>query len=721
MVAFSAAAAAASLTMLLMPALSWAQVAPPVDAGRLRSVAARSPPRLESGTSAVVQLPAQSEFWRVVSCAAAGQAGSVAFSDGRLTHTWFCAEGLNRDCPDGAAEAPYVKLKLFNAGGQLLAESTDANAPLPSFVCRAAGPLYLQVADYYGGGGTVGLQLTLPPPPAAAASQGNPISTGNAECWSGAYTATRCCDVASGPTGDVSCWSGSFGFEFCCPPPGGSASTEPGGEASSSSQQAVPELVLAGGAAATVEFELACSWTGLRHTISCETTVDDAPLGGTGGVPLRLTGAQPGTAYSVTATQVGGNGVAVELQLLPAEAMAEAGAAAGQSGWTTMALAPAGQHWSETPVGHQSLWDFAAQETAGGNTGPERFDAAAYLGSAYRRPAEGTPSTSVWPCAAAGDWLLILVANCDIPGVSDFHDSDGSSFGDSAFNSEAGRQCAARWSIEVTPAATVSATVELPPGTADDPAALDEAVQQLAKTMGSEGDVRGTEMFAAVTDISVEKIGPTTAAVSVHVRDAAAATALQEQPELSAQLIQMFAPEGGGAAPAEMVSLAVGEEGYSQRHTISLEGQPSCVLDAGSQCQADLLAMFSVQQVLPRTPNQHDNLVFCMSWCADFECRVTQPPHTAFPISIVRATGGGGQWHRRGLQAVGTTSVELTVGVRALTAEDAGEVLGRLTAAGQGRRLLLGSSQDEEVIAALRAENRRLRAENARLLAAMEE
>ena len=43
------------------------------------------------------------------------------------------------------------------------------------------------------------------------------ISAGNPECWSGEYTAHRCCDTTSGPTGDVRCWSGSFGYAFCCP------------------------------------------------------------------------------------------------------------------------------------------------------------------------------------------------------------------------------------------------------------------------------------------------------------------------------------------------------------------------------------------------------------------------------------------------------------------------------------------------------------------------
>ena len=86
-----------------------------------------------------------------------------------------------------------------------------------------------------------------PPPPAAPANDTNDTNgsnssnityTGNLVCWSEAFTAARCCDVAWGPTGDlvyndttilytgdpaatgdVSCWSGSFNFTFCCPAP----------------------------------------------------------------------------------------------------------------------------------------------------------------------------------------------------------------------------------------------------------------------------------------------------------------------------------------------------------------------------------------------------------------------------------------------------------------------------------------------------------------------
>jgi hypothetical protein len=45
-------------------------------------------------------------------------------------------------------------------------------------------------------------------PPTNAAS--------NSICWSGKYTAARCCDVTRGPTGDTTCWSSSYDYDFCC-------------------------------------------------------------------------------------------------------------------------------------------------------------------------------------------------------------------------------------------------------------------------------------------------------------------------------------------------------------------------------------------------------------------------------------------------------------------------------------------------------------------------
>ena len=53
-----------------------------------------------------------------------------------------------------------------------------------------------------------------------------PVSAGNPSCWSGEFTAVRCCDQASGPTGDDSCWSGTFDFAFCCPPAPTAAPTQ---------------------------------------------------------------------------------------------------------------------------------------------------------------------------------------------------------------------------------------------------------------------------------------------------------------------------------------------------------------------------------------------------------------------------------------------------------------------------------------------------------------
>ena len=45
-------------------------------------------------------------------------------------------------------------------------------------------------------------------------------------CWSGEYTAARCCDRARGPTGDTACWSGSYDYGACCKTPAQKPSAE---------------------------------------------------------------------------------------------------------------------------------------------------------------------------------------------------------------------------------------------------------------------------------------------------------------------------------------------------------------------------------------------------------------------------------------------------------------------------------------------------------------
>ena len=47
-------------------------------------------------------------------------------------------------------------------------------------------------------------------------SSSSSSSAGNPACWSGAYTAARCCDASLGASGDRTCWSGQFNFVFCC-------------------------------------------------------------------------------------------------------------------------------------------------------------------------------------------------------------------------------------------------------------------------------------------------------------------------------------------------------------------------------------------------------------------------------------------------------------------------------------------------------------------------
>lgn len=56
----------------------------------------------------------------------------------------------------------------------------------------------------------------------ALGQDGSAVTTGesnggNMACWSGAFTAARCCDTTNWPAGDSSCWSGTYDFEFCCP------------------------------------------------------------------------------------------------------------------------------------------------------------------------------------------------------------------------------------------------------------------------------------------------------------------------------------------------------------------------------------------------------------------------------------------------------------------------------------------------------------------------
>jgi hypothetical protein len=50
--------------------------------------------------------------------------------------------------------------------------------------------------------------------PLLAASGGG--ANGNPSCWSGAYTAARCCDTSNGLAGDATCWAGAYDFAFCC-------------------------------------------------------------------------------------------------------------------------------------------------------------------------------------------------------------------------------------------------------------------------------------------------------------------------------------------------------------------------------------------------------------------------------------------------------------------------------------------------------------------------
>eukprot|EP01050_Picozoa_sp_SAG11_P011140 SAG11_NODE_1159_length_5656_cov_5.909942_2_plen_631_part_00 len=581
---------------------------PAVTPMHLRSSATGAPvlaPAVET-TVHLVSPAGAGESWLLVQCEAAGQEGSVAFADGRITHTWFCAEGLNRDCPDSASEAPYVKLVLFDAAADTIAQSEDANAPLPSFVCRGPGQLYLQVMDYYGGSGTVELLLSMETAGAAPAR--------------------------------------------------------------------IPALQLDGDglAGAAIDFELSCSWGGYRHAIDCSTTLYEpggeagAPVGGSGGVPLQLKGATAGTAYSVTVTQLeagSSSALALELELLPADAMTQAGGSRAE-GWSRFSLAPADQRWSVTPPGHESVFQYSTRQG---------FPVAQYIGAEYFVPTANTPSSVVWPCAGSGDWLLVFAANCDIPAVLDLNDESQPQYGSSSiYTSDVGRRCASRWSLQIAPTATVSTTVELP---STDAASLATTAQQLGAALHI-STPGGDE-----AEWTVEPLGPTTATISLHMRSEAAAASLEGDHDVAAQLAAMF-PDNPPAAN----QLSVGREGYSARRRIVVANQPSCVLDEGSECQAELLAMFSVNRL----------------------------PQVAFPVSL-RPLGGK---HRRAQSAATTVTVELEVGSRALTAGAVVALLDELeeegAAVASGRRRAEGAEERAEsvLVAQLRAENARLVAEN---------
>ena len=47
------------------------------------------------------------------------------------------------------------------------------------------------------------------------------------QCWEGAYTHDRCCDLKLGSTGDDACWSVGFDYQYCCTDPDPAPSTDP--------------------------------------------------------------------------------------------------------------------------------------------------------------------------------------------------------------------------------------------------------------------------------------------------------------------------------------------------------------------------------------------------------------------------------------------------------------------------------------------------------------
>lgn len=135
--------------------------------------------------------------------------------------TFDAVQGCCGACVHNAAPPP-PPTPVGCSGYGLPADGTGHD-PTP---CRPAGASPSQAMCVYGdhcmcGSGYVcadtmlsgecgfgtGGSVHCAPEQQAAATGGNPV------CWSGAYTAARCC---AGAGGDRSCWSGEYTFSFCC-------------------------------------------------------------------------------------------------------------------------------------------------------------------------------------------------------------------------------------------------------------------------------------------------------------------------------------------------------------------------------------------------------------------------------------------------------------------------------------------------------------------------
>ena len=142
-----------------------------------------------------------------------------------------CADETAGSCLSGYVDMPSCLADISRGMASCFVYLQQDAAALGAVT--AAGGQYFEV---HGGHDSLG-----PAPPASA---------GNAECWSGEYTASHCCDAANGPTGDVRCWSGSFDFHFCCPhapPPPPLLQLQADWTVSSSAAVTLAELWLVGG------------------------------------------------------------------------------------------------------------------------------------------------------------------------------------------------------------------------------------------------------------------------------------------------------------------------------------------------------------------------------------------------------------------------------------------------------------------------------------------
>ena len=162
--------------------------------------------------------------------------------------------------------------------------------------------------------------------------------------------------------------------------------------------------LLAAADGAAVPLDVDCYASGCRHSYGGTALVD-----GDGSASVLRIAVAEGTAYAFALRLPPGQpGVHIALTIF------EASAAGGASGFSPLLAGPLGV-WRETPPGHQSWYtyhlcadDDRACLAAGGNS-LGRF--ATHVGGGNF----GEELTGTWVAATAGDVLLELALNCDVP------------------------------------------------------------------------------------------------------------------------------------------------------------------------------------------------------------------------------------------------------------------------------------------------------------------